>query len=89
MKTILAVALMATMTASVTAQVLNYPQARKDGTVDAYYGHQVADPYRWMEDDRSAETMAWVEAANTVTQAYLQKLPMRGKLMKRMKELNN
>ena len=89
MKKFLAVALMATMTASVTAQVLNYPQARKDGTVDAYYGHQVADPYRWMEDDRSAETMAWVEAENTVTQAYLQKLPMRGKLMKRMKELNN
>ena len=90
MKTAFCMALMATMTASATAQeVLNYPQAHKDATVDEYFGVSVADPYRWMEDDRSEETAAWVEAENKVTESYLSKLPMRQKLMKRMKELCN
>ena len=82
-------ALMALTTVSMTAQELKYPQARKDATVDEYFGQQVADPYRWMEDDRSAETSAWVEAENRVTNSYLSRLPMRGKLMKRMKEVTN
>ena len=81
------VAMMATMSMNMNAQELKYPQARKDGTVDEYFGHKVADPYRWMEDDRSAETAAWVEAENKVTNDYLSRLPMRQKLMKRMKEV--
>ena len=71
------------------AQNLSYPKARKDGTVDDYFGTKVSDPYRWLENDTSAETAQWVEAENAVTNAYLQKLPMRSKLLKRLKEVSN
>ena len=81
---------MATLaTTAVTAQGLQYPKAAKDGTVDEYFGTKVADPYRWLENDTSAQTAAWVEAENKVTNAYLQKIPFRGKLLKRMTELSN
>jgi len=82
-----------TMTAfaatSVSAQALHYPKAEKDGTVDEYFGVKVADPYRWLENDTSKQTTAWVEAENKVTNAYLQKIPFREKLLKRMTELVN
>ena len=82
--------MMATLaTTAVTAQGLQYPKAAKDGTVDEYFGTKVADPYRWLENDTSAQTAAWVEAENKVTNAYLQKIPFRGKLLKRMTELSN
>ena len=71
------------------AQDLQYPKAAKDGTVDEYFGVKVADPYRWLENDTSAQTAAWVEAENKVTNAYLQKIPFRGKLLKRLTELAN
>jgi prolyl oligopeptidase len=44
-------------------------------TVDLYFDAKVADPYRWLEDDRSAETAAWVEAENKVTYGYLNQIP--------------
>ncbi len=47
-----------------SAQNWNYPNARKSDQVDDYHGLQVADPYRWLEDDNSAETGAWVRAEN-------------------------
>ena len=72
-----------------TAQSINYPKAAKDATVDEYFGVKIADPYRWMEDDRSAETTAWVEAENKVTNDYLGKIPFRGKLLQRLKEVVN
>ena len=71
------------------AQSLQYPKAAKDGTVDDYFGVKVADPYRWLENDTSAQTAAWVEAENKVTNAYLQKIPFREKLLKRLTELSN
>ncbi len=71
------------------AQGLQYPKADKDGTVDEYFGVEVADPYRWLENDTSAQTAAWVEAENKVTNAFLQKIPIREKLLKRMTELVN
>lgn len=74
---------------SVSAQALHYPKAEKDGTVDEYFGVKVADPYRWLENDTSKQTTAWVEAENKVTNAYLQKIPFREKLLKRMTELVN
>ena len=43
---------------------MNYPDARNDDQVDDYHGIEVADPYRWLEDDNSAETLAWVQAQN-------------------------
>ena len=76
-------------TTTVPAQGLQYPKAVKDGTVDDYFGVKVADPYRWLENDTSAQTAAWVEAENKVTNAYLQKIPFRGKLLKRLTELSN
>ena len=82
--------MMATLaTTAATAQGLQYPKAAKDGTVDEYFGTKVADPYRWLENDTSAQTAAWVEAENKVTNAYLQRIPFRGKLLKRMTELSN
>ena len=76
-------------TTMATAQGLHYPKAEKDGTVDIYYGTRVADPYRWLENDTSRQTMAWVEAENRVTNEYLSKIPLRKRLLKRMTELSS
>ena len=81
---------MATLAATMaTAQTLQYPKAAKDGTVDDYFGTKVSDPYRWLENDTSAQTAAWVAAENKVTSAYLSKIPFRGKLLKRLTEVAN
>src|SRR5262245_35642602 len=61
--------------ASLVAQQLSYPTARKGDQVDTYHGTQVSDPYRWLEDDNSPETAAWVAAENAITFPYLQKIP--------------
>lgn len=68
---------------------ITYPETKKVDTVDVYFGTEVADPYRWLEDDRSAETAAWVEAQNKVTNAYLQQIPFRQALLKRLTDLTN
>ena len=79
-----------TMTAScMIAQSFHYPKAPQDNTVDTYFGTQSADPYRPLEDDNSAETERWVTAENALTRHYLDQLPQRPKLMKRLKELAN
>jgi prolyl oligopeptidase len=70
-------------------QGLEYPQAPKGNQVDDYHGVQVADPYRWMEDDRSPETVQWVKAENQVTFSYLEKIPYRTQVMKRLEQLFN
>ena len=80
-------ATIAAMTA--TAQQLSYPKAAKDGTVDEYFGTKVSDPYRWLENDTSAETAAWVAAENKVTADYLSRIPFRDKVLKRLTELSN
>ena len=81
---------MAMIATSMTqAQNLQYPKAAKDGTVDEYFGVKVSDPYRWLENDTSEQTAAWVEAENKVTNSYLQKIPFREKLLKRLTELSN
>jgi prolyl oligopeptidase len=64
-----------------------YPDTRKDNTVDNYFGTLVPDPYRWLEDDRSAETEAWVKAQNRVTFAYLEKIPYRERIRERLTSL--
>ena len=61
-----------------------YPETAKVNQVDNYHGTQVADPYRWLEDDRSAETAQWVKAQNTLTFDYLEKIPYRNALKKRI-----
>jgi prolyl oligopeptidase len=62
---------------------------RKDSTVDNYFGTEVPDPYRWLEDDASEETAAWVKAQNKGTDYYLKLLPGRAKLLERLKEVAN
>ncbi len=71
-----------------TAQ-LQYPVTKKGDVVDDYHGTKVADPYRWLEDDNSEETKAWVTEQNKVTQDYLSKIPFRDKVKKRLEELWN
>lgn len=66
-----------------------YPVTKKIDHVDTYHGEPVADPYRWLEDETSAETAAWVEAQNAVTFAYLEKIPFRGQLVSRLEKLFN
>jgi prolyl oligopeptidase len=68
---------------------LQYPATRTVDHVDTYHGVQIADPYRWLEDDTSAETAAWVEAQNKVTYAYLDKIPYRKQLNERLNALYN
>ena len=69
---------------------LNYPETRKDSAAgDTLHGSFVADPYRWLENDTTAETAAWVKAQNTVTNSYLEKIPYRKDLAKRYEELFN
>lgn len=66
-----------------------YPVAKKVDTVDTYFGVQVADPYRWMENDTAQETADWVKAENDVTFGFLNKIPYRDKIKKRLEELTN
>ncbi len=68
---------------------LNYPETRKDTIVDDYFGTKVPDPYRWLEDDNSEETKAWVDAQNKVTFDYLNQIPFRQKIIDRLTEMLN
>ncbi|MDN3596025.1 prolyl oligopeptidase family serine peptidase [Zunongwangia endophytica] len=68
---------------------LNYPETKKVDTVTDYFGTKVKDPYRWLEDDRSKETEEWVRAQNEVTFGYLDKIPFKEDLKKRLSEIWN
>lgn len=75
--------------ASATGQTINYPPAPQDNTTDEYFGETVADPFRPLENDTAAATKAWIEAENAVTDAYLRRIPFRGKLLKRLREVSD
>lgn len=66
-----------------------YPQSQKGSTQDTYFGTLVDDPYRWLEDDLSAETKNWVKAENEVTEDYLSQIPYREQIRKRLETLWN
>ncbi len=68
---------------------VKYPQTKKGETVDLYFDTKVNDPYRWLEDDKSEETAAWVKAENEVTYDYLSKIPFRNELKDRLEKLWN
>jgi prolyl oligopeptidase len=68
---------------------LKYPQTATVEQVDDYHGTKVPDPYRWLEDDHAPATKEWVEAQNKVTFAYLEKIPYREQLKKRLTALWN
>jgi prolyl oligopeptidase len=80
----------ATMIATTAqAQSMTYPETRKVEQVDTYHGNKVADPYRWLEDDNSAETKEWVKAQNAITNRYLEALPQRLPTQKLYTDLYN
>ncbi|RKY76055.1 S9 family peptidase, partial [candidate division KSB1 bacterium] len=68
---------------------MQYPRTRRVDVTDDYFGTKVSDPYRWLEDDNSEETKAWVKAENEVTFKYLKKIKARKKIEKRLTELWN
>ncbi|MDL2208284.1 prolyl oligopeptidase family serine peptidase [Parabacteroides sp. OttesenSCG-928-O15] len=72
-----------------TKAALEYPVAAKEEVKDTYFGVEVADPYRWLENDTSEATMAWVKAENEVTAAYIAQIPFRDRIKERMTELTN
>ena len=68
---------------------VNYPATAKVDTVDTYFETEVPDPFRWLEDDMSEETEAWVKEQNKVTFGYLDKIPFRTALKNRLEKLWN
>ncbi|WP_332737663.1 prolyl oligopeptidase family serine peptidase [Flavihumibacter sp.] len=68
---------------------LTYPETRKTDTKEDYHGTAVEDPYRWLEDDNSEETRAWVKEQNKVTFSHLEKISFRENWKKRMLEVSN
>lgn len=78
------------LTAVVPAQTkFDYPKPRRGDQVDDYHGTKVSDPYRWMEDTESAETQAWIQAENKLTNSFLSSIPQREGIKKRLTELWN
>ena len=77
------------MMASISFCQLKYPDTKKVTQTDNYFGTKVSDPYRWLEDDKSDETAAWVTAENKITQDYLSKIPFREQVRKRLEEMWN
>ncbi len=65
---------------------LKYPKTLKQEVQDTYFNTTIADPYRWLEDDRSEETAKWVETQNKITFDYLNQIPYREKLKNQLKE---
>ncbi len=77
------------LTAMAAVAQITYPPTAKGTQTDDYFGTSVPDPYRWLEDDNSAETKAWVTAQNAVTNAYLAKIPFRAAIKQRLEERIN
>ncbi|WP_410529808.1 prolyl oligopeptidase family serine peptidase [Tamlana sp. I1] len=69
--------------------ILKYPETKMVDSVDTYFGVEVKDPYRWLEDDRSKATEAWVAQENKTTFGYLSQIPFRDTLKSRLSELWN
>jgi prolyl oligopeptidase len=75
--------------APLEAQKLKYPVTKKVDHVDTYFGVEVPDPYRWLEDETSHERDAWIEEQNKVTFGYLETIPFRPQLKQRLEQLYN
>lgn len=85
---VLTAILLLTFTMNMMAQKsLNYPPTKKVKQTDKYFKTKVKDPYRWLEDDRSKETEAWVDSQIEFTNDYLSKLPYRDELRERLEKL--
>lgn len=77
------------MTACNSNSKINYPESATENIAETYFGVEVPEPYRWLENDTSAATGAWVIAQNKVTYDYLDRIPFRQALKKRLTVLNN
>ena len=66
-----------------------YPQAKKVDTVTNYFGTNIADPYRWLENDTAQDVGEWVKAENEVSNDYFQQIPFREKLSKEFTDIWN
>jgi len=73
----------------ITTMKIIYPETSKGAVVDTYFDTKVNDPYRWLEDDRSPETEAWVTEQNKITNAHLDEIPYRKTLNDRLSKLWN
>ncbi len=69
--------------------LLPYPATGKGDVTDDYFGTAVPDPYRWLENDMADDTKAWVSEQNKVTEAYLEQIPFRDAIYKRLEKLWN
>ena len=78
-----------TCNAQKTNSNLKYPTTEKGSHVDEYFGKKIADPYRWLEDDRAEDTKAWVKKEVAFTQNYLDKIPYRKDIATQLKEIWN
>jgi prolyl oligopeptidase len=72
------------MTLTAQQGPLTYPQAKKVDQVDDYFGTKIADPYRWLENPDAPDTRAWIEAENKLTFGFLEKIPERARILKRL-----
>jgi len=77
------------MTAKSQSSSIEYPKAHTVDSVDVYFGNEISDPFRWLEDDNSEETAEWVKIENEITRNYLEKIPFREKLEERLTKIWN
>ena len=89
MKSVTCSIMISALAASAPAQRPEYPKTKTVQQVDEYNGVKVDDPYRWLEDDNSAETKAWVEAQNALTMPYLHAIGERKAIHERLTKLYN
>ena len=71
------------------SQTIQYPKTRTVDTSDTYFGIRIKDPYRWLEDDNSPETLDWVRQENSVTEEYISKIPIRARIKKELTDQFN
>lgn len=74
---------------SASKKKMKYPDTKRVEVVDDYHGREVRDPYRWLEDTESSQTAAWIEEENALTQSYLNSIPARATMRRRLEELWN
>lgn len=73
----------------IITKMLNYPKTKKIKHIDDYFGTKVEDPYRWLEDDNSADTKKWVQEQNKLTDKFLDQIPFRNKIKQEIKKIYN
>jgi len=88
MKQFISISLLLMLSSNTFSKII-YPVTAKQDVVDTYFGVHVNEPYRWLENDTTAETAKWVKAQNKLTYDYLAKIPFRSDLKKRLTELTN